>query len=258
MGDKLFVKIERLRRLYQCTALSVRVQRSEAGGLGLGLSDENEIVEFLNPTNSTSLQIGDQVISVNSVSLVRERLGALLSRRFSHEPALVLLVSRPHQPRKPYSGDVFASLSAQRLDGSNIIEWHSDLWKARPDAVWGAFWTVTLPAATGRVSLALHRSLLLTDPLHGQTVLELDDLKGEDLNTRWHLLRAKGAISSSEIVGEVLLSVRRFASFASVSPRAHLRALENSDEEEELVVTPAQHKTEPLLPVVDLPDPAGD
>uniref|UniRef100_A0A7S0P1K6 PDZ domain-containing protein n=1 Tax=Calcidiscus leptoporus TaxID=127549 RepID=A0A7S0P1K6_9EUKA len=252
MGDTLFVKIERLRRLFRCTTLSVRVQRGEGGGFGLGLSEDNEILEFHHATNAQLLHIGDQVRSVNDVPLVRERLGTVLKRFFPDQNEVELAITRAVVEPRCFSGEVFASLRALSTSGATVAEWPSDLWKARPDVVWGAFWTVMLPPATRRASFALHRSLMLTDPLYGHAVLDFSALDADSVSTRWHMLRADGAVDS-EAVGEVLLSIRRYSSLVSVSPGANLSLIDGSDEEL-CEPTAAQHQTEPLPPVCDRDD----
>jgi hypothetical protein len=48
MGETpvLFVKIERLRRLYRAERISVPVSRGADGTFGLGLSDDNEVSKY--------------------------------------------------------------------------------------------------------------------------------------------------------------------------------------------------------------------
>ena len=67
--------------------------------------------------------------------------------------------------------------------------------------VWGAFWTVPMPPATGAVRFCLHRSLIFTEPLLGCVELPLHELTQDNLCTQWHPLRAKGQ-RGEEILGE--------------------------------------------------------
>ena len=83
MSETLFVKVERVRRLHKARLLEVEVHRGEDGSFGIGLSDENEIINFHHGTNAERLQLGDQVRKVGHVLLVRERLALLVQRQFA-------------------------------------------------------------------------------------------------------------------------------------------------------------------------------
>ena len=83
MSETLFVKVERVRRLHSARLVEVDVHRGEDGSFGIGLSDENVVTNFHHDTNAASLQLGDQVCKVDSVSLVRERLAHLVQRQFA-------------------------------------------------------------------------------------------------------------------------------------------------------------------------------
>ena len=48
-------------------------------------------------------------------------------------------------------------------DGSTSLEYASDLWTVREDAVWGAFWTVSLPPNATAVWLGLIAGADTTD-----------------------------------------------------------------------------------------------
>jgi len=153
---------------------------------------------------------------------------------------------------------VFAVLEVLRSNGEMLVELASDLWTLRSDLVWGAFWTVPMPPATGAVRFCLHRSLIFTEPLLGCVELPLHELPPDALCTRWHPLRTKGGIQrGEEILGEVLLSVRRYRAAASVSPAA--QGDEEAEEDffqYESILNPPQHGAEPLPPV-DEPCVAG-
>ena len=147
-----------------------------------------------------------------------------------------LQLSRTDGPVKPMTGEIFGVLELVRPSSGEVLsELASDLWTLRTDFVWGAFWTVLLPPATGLVRFCVHRSLIFTEPLLGCVELALHELPPESagerleprghssgrapsaaaahasrppcwrsaLCTQWHPLRAKGAAGSSEILGEV-------------------------------------------------------
>ena len=67
--------------------------------------------------------------------------------------------------------------------------------------VWGAFWTVPMPPATGAVRFCLNRSLIFTAPLLGCVELPLHELTQDNLCTQWHPLRAQGQ-RGEDILGE--------------------------------------------------------
>jgi hypothetical protein len=129
---------------------------------------------------------------------------------------------------------VFAVLEVLRSDGEMHLELASDLWTLRTDLVrtshsllpyalpmlcpctrphlchqpaapraqvWGAFWTVPMPPATGAVRFCLHRSLIFTEPLLGCVELPLHELTQDNLCTQWHPLRAQGQ-RGEDILGE--------------------------------------------------------
>jgi len=83
MSETLFVKVERVRRPHSARLVEVDVHRGEDGSFGIGVSDENVVTNFHHATNAASLQLGDQVCKVDSVSLVRERLAHLVQRQFA-------------------------------------------------------------------------------------------------------------------------------------------------------------------------------
>ena len=86
MSETLFVKVERVRRLHSARLVEVDMHRGEDGSFGIGLSDENVVTNFHHGTNAGSLQLGDQVCKVDSVTLVRERLAHLVQRQFADVP----------------------------------------------------------------------------------------------------------------------------------------------------------------------------
>lgn len=68
--------------------------------------------------------------------------------------------------------------------------------------VWGAFWTVPMPPATGAVRFCLHHSLIFTEPLLGSVELPLHELTQDNLCTQWHPLRTKGQRGQGQRCGE--------------------------------------------------------
>ena len=62
--DTLFLKVERLRRLYKGRLMNVQVRRGEDGTFGLGLTDDNEVSKFHHNANTGVLRVGDQVRQV--------------------------------------------------------------------------------------------------------------------------------------------------------------------------------------------------
>jgi hypothetical protein len=90
----LFLKIERLRRLFTSERLKVRVSRGADGSFGLGLSDDNEVLKMHHETNAGLICPGDQILAVEGVALARERLSAVLAARFTSQASVLLDVSR--------------------------------------------------------------------------------------------------------------------------------------------------------------------
>lgn len=88
--DVLFLKIERLRRLYRSEILTVPVERGDNGTFGLGLSDDNEVLRLHHDANAQVIEPGDQVISVEGVPLGRGPLSRLLAERFAERQAVTL------------------------------------------------------------------------------------------------------------------------------------------------------------------------
>ena len=202
-------------------------------------------------TNSGPLRIGDQVRQVAGRQLVRERLGVVMQQEFADAEQVTLQVSRPSDDpaEKGVTGEIFAVLELLRPDGALLAELASDLWTIRTDWVWGAFWTLLLPPATGAVRFCLHRSLIFTEPLVGCVELPLQELTLDALSTRWHPLRAKGKGPGhpDQILGEVLLSTRRYRSAHSVSPAANV-SYDSDDDEYYSQLTP-RHGAEAIAPV---------
>lgn len=264
--DVLFLKIERLRRLYRSEILTVPVERGDNGTFGLGLSDDNEVLRLHHDANAQVIEPGDQVISVEGVPLGRGPLSRLLAERFAERQAVTLTLSRaePSTSTAPLTGDVFATLKLLRADGSLLQEYPSDLWRFRPDAAWGACWTLRVPRGVACASLQLQRSLLFTDPPVGSAVLQLDSLPAEELHTAWHGLRPDASrwsssrsrpLGSSSLAGEVLISVRRYRESSSVSPGGHsLHSFDNgweSADEFFAPLLPEQHAPAPLKPIAE-------
>lgn len=250
--EVVFLKIEKLRRLYPCERFSVQVQRGEDGTFGLGLTEDNEVVEFHHDRNVGALEQGDQICAVGDDPLVRERLASLIERRWADADEVTLHITRAAAAPKPATGEVFANLKVLQHGGGSSSEWSTDLWRLRTSAVWGACWTVPMPSNVSCFELAVHRSLLLTDPLLGKLELPLAEIESGPLTTRWYCMRPQGAKASSrQIAGEVLLSIRRYTNLSSVSPV--VRWSDDSDGEDERKVTPAQHRTEPIPAICDEP-----
>lgn len=202
--------------------------------------------------NSGLLRIGDQVRQVNGRHLVRERLGVVVQQEFADAAEITLQISRPSDDpgEKTVAGEVFAVLELRRPDGALLAELSCDLWTIRADCVWGAFWTLLLPPATAAVYLCVHRSLLFTEPLLGCVELPLQELQLDALSTRWYPLRAKGKGPGQQpdiILGEVLLSIRRYRAAHSVSPAANVQ-YDSDDDEYYSPLTP-RHGAEAIAPV---------
>ena len=89
--------------------------------------------------------------------------------------------------------------------------------------VWGAFWSVPMPPATGAVRFCLHRSLIFTEPLLGCVELPLHELTQDGLCTQWHPLRAKEQ-RGGDILGEVAVQQSNSSIATPASRHAHLRA----------------------------------
>lgn len=99
---------------------------------------------------------------------------------------------------------------------------------------------------------------MLSDKAIGAVKLSLRDLSDscKALSTRWLAMREpRGGRPGREIVGEALVTIRRYQRLLSVSPAAPVpeSALleEPSDDEEERKVLPAQHRTEPIAPIFE-------
>lgn len=271
MGETpvLFVKIERLRRLYRTERIAVPVARGADGTFGLGLTDDNEVSKLLSETNAGLVFPGDQVLAVEGVGLGRDRLSAVLSSSaFADRQHVTLHVSRKRAGAKdePITGDVFASLKLLRADGTTMQEYPSDIWPARTDAAWGACWTVRCPRGAAAAALTLHRSLLFTDPVVGTAPLPFDEMEEGEIRAAWHGFRperdrwATRAVGTADAMlhGEALLSVRRFLESSSVCPRSdHRRSYQRNEygwdsaDEFFTVVSPQQHRPEPLSPIAE-------
>ena len=61
MAQRLFLKVERLRRLHESSLHSLPCERGRDGTFGLGLTDDNELAHFYHQTNGVGLRLGDQV-----------------------------------------------------------------------------------------------------------------------------------------------------------------------------------------------------
>ena len=220
MGETpvLFLKVERLRRLFRARKYLVPVARGPDGTFGLGLTDDNEVMKLHSDTNAGLVFPGDQVIAVEGFALGRERLSAVLaSEQFRERQHLTLSISRRRADVKddPISGEIFASLKLLRADGSVLQEFPSDIWPVRTDTAWGACWTIRCPRCAAAASLSLHRSLLFTDPVVGTATLPFDHLEEGEITTRWHGFKperdrwtTRGVAKDEEMVyGEALLSV---------------------------------------------------
>jgi hypothetical protein len=274
MGDTpvLFIKIERLRRLYRAERIAVSVARGPDGTFGLGLTDDNEVSKLHSETNAGLIFPGDQVLEVDGVGLGRDRLSAVLSSAaFAERRHVTLHVSRKRAAAKdePISGDVFATLKLLRADGATLQEYPSDIWPARTDAAWGACWTVRCPRGAAAASLTLHRSHLFTDPVVGTAPLPFDETEDGEIRTGWHgfrpepdrwVTRAVGAAADAALHGEALLSVRKYLESSSVCPRKDSGKSDQRNEygwdsadEFFTVVSPQQHRPEPLSPIAEPP-----
>jgi hypothetical protein len=253
--NTLFVKIERLRRIRPALEYIYTVRHGEDRSFGLGLTEDNEIIKFYHEENSNVLRIGDQVRAVNDAPLVREKLAALLQRKFPGEESVKLHISRPQGAGEKHEDtEVFCALQQRSRRGEDLDEWLTELWDLRTDAVWGTFFTVPIVHRANSMWLGLHASYIFSEPLLGCVSIPLSDLGRDELDTRWHSLRAQDASgSTNELVGEVLLTTRKYVSNVSISPGEHwLHGDEMSDEEPE---GPIDHATEPLAPIDDQPIP---
>jgi len=255
--NTLFIKVERLRRLYRSDEHVFTVRRGEDDTFGLGLSEDNEIVTFYHQANSHVLRLGDQIRMVGNTPLVRERLATLLQRQHAGEETVELHISRStEEPTRKNGNDVFAALQLQSSDGTEIDEWLSELWTLRTDAVWGTFWTLPIVGGSHAAWLGIHESNMFTEPLMGGVLLPLASLQKEKLDCRWYSLRAEDASPGQrEIVGEVLLTTRCFYSSASVCPDRRDGSESDSDYELDPSI-PIDHATEPMAPIPE-PDAWG-
>lgn len=259
--NTLFVKVERLRRLHQSDEYVHTVRRGEDGTFGLGLSEDNQIIDFHHEANTGVLRLGDQIRSVNDIPLVRERLSSVLQKHHPEDETVVLHLSRAtEEARRKYAGsEIFAALQQRDGAGAELDEWLSELWELRTDCVWGAFWTLPILPGAQSAWLGIHLSKMFTEPLLGCAEIPLDGLPRETLECRWYSLRteanAAGAPAASaapagrrEIEGEVLLTTRRFYSSASICPD-RLGGSESESEDELDPSVPVDHSTEPLAPI---------
>lgn len=261
MMDHLFVKIEKLRRLYSSSMHKVVVHRTDDGSFGLGLSEDNSVVKFHCSTNATLLEVGDQIRAVSMVDgthvtpLGRERLAVVINQQFSSEMQICLQVSRRRRESdSPFDRDLFAILRADNQRGHMVHEWSSDLWTAT-DAVWGACWTVALPPETHSLALDVHKSHFFSEPLLGSTPLpSLADLRAGGITTRWYGLTPAGV--PGELAGEVLLTLSLSQMLLSVSPKLDARYESDSDSEDG-PRGPILHATEPIDAIEDGPFPGS-
>ena len=196
--NTIFVKIDRLRRLYRADEYIYTVRRGEDGTFGLGLSEDNEIINFYHEENTGVLRLGDQVRGVSQsgcdpVPLVRERLAALLQRHFASSETVELHITRSSEPptKRKFDGEVFGALQLRTSDGTDLEEWISELWALRSDSTWGTFWTCPILPDSRTVWLGIHQSKLFTEPLIGCLELPLDKLSNDVLDTRWYSLVAE-------------------------------------------------------------------
>lgn len=250
--NTLFVKIERLRRLHVSHESTRIVRKGPDGSYGLGLSEDNEVVKFYHDTNEGTLRIGDQIRSVGSVPLVRHRLASVLQEHYGEEEAAPLRISRAAGPADRKEHEVFVSLQLRSARGDELDEWVSDMWRLRTDAVWGTFWTMPIHPRARSAWMGMYISKLFTEPLHSWVELELDAIEPERLDTRWYSLRAEGtSAASSEHVGEILLTVRRFYAAGSVCPDGRNMFDAGSSDEEEPDPSTVSHAAEPMAPIVE-------
>ena len=255
--NTIFVKVERLRKLQRATTSTPTVRRGEDGTFGLGLTEDNQITQFHHQENAGVLRIGDQVRAVNDTPLVRERLASLLQRKFADHETVQLHISRStgaDGQRK--GGELFAALELRDAAGKELDEWLSELWTMRSDnATWGTFWTLPIMPGVRSAWLGIHESKIFTEPLIGWLELELANLPAETLDTRWYSLRPENAkpYEERDIEGEVLVTVRKFASSISISPDGYDFSDDSSDELDPSV--PIDHMTAPMQPI---PEPSHD
>ena len=236
----------------------IDVTRGEDGTFGLNLSEDNEIVGFNHPGNQGPLRVGDQVRAVKDAPLVREKLAVLLDRKFPGEATVPLHISRKWGEPLNHDGETFAALELRTARGDMIDEWVSELWDLRTDAVWGTFFTVPILPGSRAAFLGVHLSHLFTEPLLGGVEIDIDRLPRDTVDTRWHSLRAErdgggGLNQNNELEGEVLLTIRKYASSVSVS-YGQYDDDESSDDEP---TGPVDHATEPLRPIQE-PDYVHD
>ena len=254
--NTIFVKVERLRKLQRAVTSTPTVRHGEDGSFGLGLTEDNQITQFYHEENAGVLRIGDQVRAVNDTPLVRERLATLLQRKFAEHETVQLHISRSTGAAGQHGGELFAELQLRDAAGEEIDEWCSELWTFRSDnATWGTFWTLPILPGVRSAWLGFHVSKIFTEPLIGWLELELATLPAETLDTRWYSLQPEHAKPHEErvIEGEVLLTVRKFASSVSISPDGYDFSDDSSDELDPSV--PIDHMTAPLQPI---PEPSHD
>ena len=253
--NTLFVKVDRLRRLCPSREHIITAKRGEDGTFGLSLSDDNAIVGFNHRENAGPdlLREGDQIRAVNDAPLVREKLAALLERKFPGAGTVDLHISRKWGDPHNYDDECFVALQMRDARGNELDEWVSDLWAIRTDAVWGTFFTVPILPGARSVWVGIHLSHLFSEPLIGASELNLERLPVEALETRWHSLRSEDdeRRGRNELEGEVLLTVRKYASNISVSYGQDYDDGSSDDEPS----GPVDHATEPLAPIPDFPIP---
>jgi len=241
--------VERLRRLHRSDELVYTVRRGEDGTFGLGLSEDNEIVAFYHEQNTDVLRLGDQVRSVGDVPLVRERLATLLQRHFPDDETVQLHISRSSEQAQKRGGDVVATIELRTADGEDLDDWSSEIWALRTDAVWGTFWTLPILPRARTIWFGVHESNLFTEPLIGCVEIPIGSLVKEQLDCRWYSLRSEDAPATSrEIVGEILLTTRRFYSSASICPDRVVFSETDSEEDDE-PTGPVDHRTMPMAPI---------
>ena len=239
-----------MRRVQRGVEARHTVRRGEDKSFGLGLSEDNEIIQFYHDENAGVLRIGDQVRAVDDTPLVRERLAHLLARKFGDRETVELHISRTMGESGKHTGDVFATLELRDSQGEELDEWTSEIFELRgSNATWGTFWTLPILPGVQTAWLGVHESKMFSEPLIGCLELKLDSLAAETLTTSWHSLRGEDDSFGRhpEIEGEVLLTVRKFYSAVSISPDGELDDYDSAEEPDPSV--PIDHATQPLKPI---------
>ena len=251
--------------------MTLNITRGRDGTFGLVLSDDNLIIELSHTQNSQILRPNDQIIRVGDVALGRERLADVMDEHYSTSSSVDVRISRPtHRDSYSSQNDVFVNVALLSLPEKRTLrESSSDVWLARPDKVWGTNWTMFLPREAGVLRVSLHNQFILNDPLVGRIDLLLEEMDVGPAVCKWYPLRSEKSQSHSDniIVGEVLLTIRRFSTLPSVSPgdfRKHttrygfgafIDLLDGNDfdsEMDDVVIKPEQHATQPM-PLVSEP-----